>query len=705
MNSRLCWKVVTRAIAILYGGIALFIELGGTSQAAITSPLSIYAGNAHYFSNNGLPVVIVGAGQPLPGANSNAVDPCAEDIREAASNTCNYMRFWTQPTWDSLDYHWPWARLTSGSLANDHGYKYDLTKWDNTFWSQLTSTISQAQEQNIYVEIMLWDEVAIKGGTNNWYNNPFNPDNNINGLNITNGANSAATSSQFYDLSNSGLLALQESYVNELASMTSGYPNVVYLICNEYSNTASSAWTWESHWSSYLRNTIGCSNMILVNHYQNDTNTPESQYWGLTGSSSSVNMVTFHLARSHVTGGWSSDYASATHNYTYSFYNSSKAVGYDETPEKDGDIITNLDCRQMVWGTFTAGGHVHIENGLNVHGSYRAVKGLNGLLSATGARFWQMQPNAVVPQSGPGNSSDDVVYSLANTGTASPQYIIYFTEHTLDPTYAGSIVITLPSGPNYQAMAYTPATYQFTDLNVGARQSDGSYTISGIPENPYSNSDDSSGDMVVYVYASQNFVKGQIALQYWSATGVGTNYIDAPGTPEGVIGTIQISTTSGVVLETHPIVLDSAGNYRTVTNVPDGNYYVGANCSHWLRWDLPATILEGGAVVDFTGINPLNNQNGLLNGDVNGDNYVEDQDYSLLGVAWYSQYGDDNWDIRADLNGDGYVEDQDYSITGDAWYLSGDFGQPQGNGMHVAKGCEPLPPCWGPNKFRRPNDW
>jgi hypothetical protein len=51
---------------------------------------------------------------------------------------------------------------------------------------------------------------------------------------------------------------------------------------------------------------------------------------------------------------------------------------------------------------------------------------------------------------------------------------------------------------------------------------------------------------------------------------------------------------------------------------------------------------------------------------------VEDQDYSLLGAAWYSAVGDSNYNVNADLNGDGYVEDQDYSIMGANWYQEGD---------------------------------
>jgi len=78
----------------------------------------------------------------------------------------------------------------------------------------------------------------------------------------------------------------------------------------------------------------------------------------------------------------------------------------------------------------------------------------------------------------------------------------------------------------------------------------------------------------------------------------------------------------------------------------------------------------------------------LLNGDCNNDNVVEDQDYSILGNAWYSSFGDSNFDIRADLNGDGVVEDQDYSIMGLNWYS---LGNPEGTGPAFATGTRTSP--------------
>jgi hypothetical protein len=100
----------------------------------------------------------------------------------------------------------------------------------------------------------------------------------------------------------------------------------------------------------------------------------------------------------------------------------------------------------------------------------------------------------------------------------------------------------------------------------------------------------------------------------------------------------------------------------TFTGVTPGSYLVRAWGNHWISDSAVVTVAAG-----QTGTVSLP----CYNGDINGDNFIEDQDYSLLGVAWYSGVGDSNYNVNADLNGDGYVEDQDYSIMGLGWYMGG----------------------------------
>jgi hypothetical protein len=114
-------------------------------------------------------------------------------------------------------------------------------------------------------------------------------------------------------------------------------------------------------------------------------------------------------------------------------------------------------------------------------------------------------------------------------------------------------------------------------------------------------------------------------------------------------------------------MVTGSGNPRSFTlpNMYPGTYDLTIEVMpHWLRKVIPGIVVSNQNLTLGTTT--------LINGDVNGDNFVEDQDYSLMGAAWYSSVGDSNYNVNADLNGDGFVEDQDYSIMGQAWYQSGD---------------------------------
>jgi hypothetical protein len=178
------------------------------------------------------------------------------------------------------------------------------------------------------------------------------------------------------------------------------------------------------------------------------------------------------------------------------------------------------------------------------------------------------------------------------------------------------------------------ANYSLTDSLGGfvvGEMSDGSHTLQ-------------SG----YLHDA-SVVSGKITLLYYIPTSA------------GIPGAVELQDSTGKILETHSITLDSSGGYSFTTNLT-GSYTACAKCWHWLAKAMPVTISGGSSTVNFT----------LKNGDVNGDNFVEDQDYSIMGEAWYSIVGDPNYNASADLNGDGAVEDQDYSIMGLFWYQSGD---------------------------------
>jgi len=62
----------------------------------------------------------------------------------------------------------------------------------------------------------------------------------------------------------------------------------------------------------------------------------------------------------------------------------------------------------------------------------------------------------------------------------------------------------------------------------------------------------------------------------------------------------------------------------------------------------------------------------LINGDINGDNYIGTNDYLRLNSSFDRSMGESGFDTDADLNGDSYVGTDDYLILNQNFDLSGD---------------------------------
>ena len=269
------------------------------------------------------------------------------------------------------------------------------------------------------------------------------------------------------------------------------------------------------------------------------------------------------------------------------------------------------------------------------------------------------------------------VWNNALSGTAVTESILTPGPFTHDDgDYAQPVVIydgvqagyveTVTLYPKYESQSYYAAVWKgpsevFVNLDslLPAHPSYGDYcgsTVTGLWASD-------SGEIWVSGYGTYagsvlwHFVPGI------SGTVTLNNYV---GDVTQVPVTVEIqSTSSTTAIETDTVSLDSAGNYSFIptTQGLSGTYNVVAKASHWLAQCMPTVLdTDGSGVASFS----------LINGDVNGDNFIEDQDYSLLGVSWYSSVGDANYNVNADLNGDGFVEDQDYSIMGMNWYASGD---------------------------------
>lgn len=418
------------------------------AQEAITSPFTVYSGNPRYWVNNGTPVVMLGAGQPLPGHKTTDY---RANLDSLAAHKVNYARVWHLLVWSAPDAYFPWAR-DGGGTAKDGRPKFNLTHWDSTFWSRLKDACAYAQSKGIMMNIMLFDECGIEvpksSSDHRWDWHPFNPSNNVNSLSLPTSGDAVP---EFYSLSNSALKSLQEQYVAKMIAETSGYPNVVYEICNEYTGP----WDWERHWIDFV--SARCSNMITVNRL----GSMPSDYW----THPKIAQVKFHLS---TTSPGSINSSLAAH------HSKNRAVNYDETPEISSISFTNY--RQMLWAAFVAGGHIHLESGYNEGAALDAVLYARNFIDGNGVRFWEMAPSNSLVTSTPGGSA----YTLAKAGS---EYVTY-----LVGSGGGSMTISLQSGKSYTAKAYNPSNGTYTSLTINGN------TVSGIPSY--------SSDMVVYIRAS-----------------------------------------------------------------------------------------------------------------------------------------------------------------------------------------------------------
>jgi len=454
---------VARSQILVFIALAVGLMVCGEAQAAITRPLTHYSANPHYFTDGAAPVVLLGAGNLLPldtGGRTFADSSVFVDYRpyidQLAAHKVNYVRVWLLRPWNSPREEWPWKRVSGYGTANDGGDKFDLSQWNTTAWSRIRDACAYALSKGIYLEIHLWEECGLEAdgaasdGSHRWSWHPWNPSNNVNGLSLPSGSSSSVDAvPEFYSLSNSKLKSLQELYVAKLIAETSGYPNVIYEICNEYTGPTD----WELHWVGFIADR--CSNPISVNRLQS----APSYYW----TDSRIKMVNFH---------WKTTSPGTINSNMLSYYSQNKPINYGEPPEKS--TVGLREYRHMLWASFVGSGHIELHTGYNHEDGWDMAYMIRKFIEENGVRFWEMTPKNALVTSTPGGSA----YCLAKEGS---EYVIQIVG-----SGGGSMTVNLQPGKTYQARVYrSDGTY--VNLSVSGN------TISGIPSYSY--------DTVVYIKA------------------------------------------------------------------------------------------------------------------------------------------------------------------------------------------------------------
>jgi hypothetical protein len=231
-----------------------------TAHAA--GPLRVGSGNPRFFTDStGQAVYLTGVH-----LNNDLVDRSDKRVLDFTSYLSflqqyehNFVRLWTweqaawinestaKVTFDPL----PYQRKGPGT-ALDGGRKFDLTRFNQTYFDRLRSRVVEAGQHGIYVSVMLFQGFSSQrknmGGGNPWTGHPFNVRNNINGINGDPSGNN--NGEEVHSLVVPAITSLQETYVRKVVDTLNDLDNVLYEISGD---SPVSSRDWQYYMINYLK--------------------------------------------------------------------------------------------------------------------------------------------------------------------------------------------------------------------------------------------------------------------------------------------------------------------------------------------------------------------------------------------------------------------------------------------------------------------
>lgn len=227
----------------LLGGCSNGVTLGANSPAL--GPLRVDPANPRYFCDpSGKPVFLTGSHtwgnlQDYRYASLPSPPPMdfAAYLRFLRQHHHNFFRLWCWETamntgakQGTIFYEpLPYERTGPGN-ALDGKPRFDLNRFHAAYFSRMRARVEAARAAGIYASVMLFNGFSVEGkgnvGGDPWPGHPFNPRNNVNGLD---GISGLAT----HTLSNATVIAYQESYIRKVIDTVNDLDNVLYEISNE----------------------------------------------------------------------------------------------------------------------------------------------------------------------------------------------------------------------------------------------------------------------------------------------------------------------------------------------------------------------------------------------------------------------------------------------------------------------------------------
>ena len=142
----------------------------------------------------------------------------------------------------------PWRRTGPGT-ATDGGLKFDLTKFDQSYFDRLRTRTETLRNAGIYVGVYLFTGEILKSFRCSSDGYPFTGANNINGIDDGYDGGKQGIGAITMNAPNA-ITAFQNAYVEKVIDTLNDLPNVLWVVSEEAPKT--STW-WNHHQISHIR--------------------------------------------------------------------------------------------------------------------------------------------------------------------------------------------------------------------------------------------------------------------------------------------------------------------------------------------------------------------------------------------------------------------------------------------------------------------
>ena len=436
------------------------VALGAAPYVAAAQPIRLHPANGHYFLYRGRPTILVTSGEHY-GAVLNPDFDQRTYLGTLARDGLNYTRIFTGSYFEPQGAFGigkntlapegsraliPWARSGTPGYAGG-GSRFDLSRWDTTYFRRLRDFVRLADEHGVVVEVTLFSSIY---GDAQWRINPLNRANNVNGTD-------SIPMQRVHTLDNGNVWAHQERLVRKIVRELNTFDNVIYEIQNEpWADNHTLAGPinhhlpkWEEEWRNRVELATDASlawqRRVASVVRAEEATLPKrhliAQNYGnfrfpIPAVDSTVSILNFHYATPEAVDlnhGWD------------------RVVGLDETGFAGSDDAT---YRRQAWRFMLAGGALfdHLDYSFTVErpdgtdqnqapgGGSPALRRQLGVLKrfVDGFDFVRMRPDRRIVVRAPGAFRE----ALVDAGRA---YAIY-----LDGRLAGDLVLDVPAG-TYEA--------------------------------------------------------------------------------------------------------------------------------------------------------------------------------------------------------------------------------------------------------------